>query len=106
MPPLNVFLPENANRTNLVKKIYSVCTTAREGIHTKHVGSIALLFFQQLKVGDIVYGKIQSMQQGGYLIRLLCTQPPKFHMFNDVKARVTNQKRFSFAYPQYIYIYF
>lgn len=48
-----------------------------------------LLDFQQMNVGDIVYGKIQSLQTGGHLLRLLCTQPPNFHIFSDVKARVT-----------------
>lgn len=33
MPPLNVFLPENANRINLVKKIYSVCKKTQIFIH-------------------------------------------------------------------------
>lgn len=51
------------------------------------------VFFQQLKIGDIVYGKIQSPQPGGYLIRLLCTHPSKFYIFNDVKARVKKSEK-------------
>lgn len=47
-----------------------------------------------MNVGDIVYGKIQSLQTGGHLLRLLCTQPPNFHIFSDVKARVTFKTSF------------
>lgn len=46
--------------------------------------------FQQMNVGDIIYGKIQSLQTGGHLVRLLCTDPSSFQIFNDLKARVTS----------------
>lgn len=91
MPPLNVFLPENANKSNSVKFIYAVRTlSARRPICDTNLASYLL---QHLKVGDIIYGKIQSLQPGGCLIRCLCTGPPNFQIFTDVKARVTHTRQ-------------